>query len=67
MTKFSKVILSCTDCPFDGQDCVYCRTCSPIREALRQLSDVRKFVSLQRKGGVTYEYRRKTDKSRTSQ
>lgn len=45
MTQFSKVILSCTDCPFNGQDNVYCRTCSiPIREALRRLSDVRKLV-----------------------
>lgn len=45
MTQFSKVILSCTDCPFNGQDNVYCRTCSiPIREALRQLSVVRKVV-----------------------
>lgn len=43
MTHFSKVILSCADCPFNGKDNIYCRTCSiPIREALRRLSDVRK-------------------------
>lgn len=40
-----QTILKCTDCPFNGQDNVYCRTCSiPIREDLRQLSDVRKLV-----------------------
>ena len=45
MTHFSKVILSCTDCPFNGQDNIYCRTCSiPIREALHQLSDVSKMI-----------------------
>lgn len=45
MTQFSKVILSCNDCPFNGQDNIYCRTCSiPIRDALRQLSDVCKVV-----------------------
>lgn len=45
MTHCLKVILSCTDCPFNGQDNVYCRTCSiPIREALRHLSEVQKVV-----------------------
>lgn len=40
-----QTILKCTDCPFNGQDNIYCRTCSiPIREALRQLSDVQKMV-----------------------
>lgn len=39
------VILSCEDCPFNGQDNVYCRTCSiPVHESLRRLSDVRKVV-----------------------
>lgn len=39
------VIKSCSDCPFNGQDNIYCRTCSiPFREALRQLSDVQKMV-----------------------
>lgn len=38
-----QTILKCTDCPFNGQDNIYCRTCSiPIREALRRLSDVQK-------------------------
>lgn len=45
MIKSSKVILSCSACPFDGSDNVYCRTCSipadyTERETLRQLSDV---------------------------
>ena len=45
MTQLSKVILSCTDCPFNGQDNVYCRTCSiPIRDALHRLSDIQKVV-----------------------
>lgn len=40
-----QTILKCTDCPFNGQDNIYCRTCSiPIREALRRLSDVQKMV-----------------------
>lgn len=35
-----QTILKCTDCPFNGQDNIYCRTCTiPTREALRQLSD----------------------------
>lgn len=36
------VIVNCKDCPFDGQDNVYCRTCSiPYeREILRALSNV---------------------------
>lgn len=45
MSKFSNVILSCSDCPFNGQDNIYCRSCSiPIHEALRRLSDVQKIV-----------------------
>lgn len=41
-----QTILKCSDCPFNGQDNVYCRTCSiPIREALRRLSDMRKVVA----------------------
>lgn len=41
----SQIILSCTDCPFNGQDNVYCRTCTvPFRETLRILSDVHKMV-----------------------
>jgi hypothetical protein len=45
MTQLSKVILSCADCPFNGLDNIYCRTCSiPIRVALRRLSDVQKMV-----------------------
>lgn len=40
-----QIILKCTDCTFNGQDNIYCRTCSiPIREALRRLSDVQKVV-----------------------
>lgn len=40
-----QTILKCSDCPFNGQDNIYCRTCSiPIREALRQLSDVQKMI-----------------------
>lgn len=40
-----QIILKCADCPFNGQDNIYCRTCSiPIREALRRLSDVQKVV-----------------------
>lgn len=38
-----KVIVNCKDCPFNGQDNVYCRTCSipyANREILRALSDV---------------------------
>lgn len=53
MTQFSKVILSCTDCPFNNTDCVYCKTCSiPIKEELRRLSDVRKVVF----AGVVFYY-----------
>lgn len=45
MRNLSKVILSCDDCPLNGQDNIYCRTCSiPISEALRRLSDVKKVV-----------------------
>lgn len=33
MTKSAKVVLSCTDCPFNGQDNIYCRTC-PIQPFL---------------------------------
>lgn len=45
MANSTKVILFCTDCPFNGQDNIYCRTCSiPIRETLRRYSDVRKVV-----------------------
>lgn len=37
--------MKCYDCPFNGQDNVYCRTCSiPLREALRGLSDIRKVI-----------------------
>lgn len=39
------VILKCEECPFNGQDNIYCRTCTiPLREELRQLSDVHKLV-----------------------
>lgn len=36
------MITKCKECPFNGQDNVYCRTCSiPYeREILRALSDV---------------------------
>lgn len=49
----SLLILSCADCPFNGKDNVYCRTCS-IPSVL---------ISLQRKGGVIYERGRTKNKS----
>lgn len=52
MHTLTNVILSCTDCPFNGQDNVYCRTClipaaRPARLA-RRLARRRRRLSARR-------------------
>lgn len=48
MTAFTSVILSCTDCPFNNQDCVYCKTCDiPFLNNYFRI-----FAAFEKKGGV---------------